>query len=95
MCVFTVGSSRTGREAVKRDWLGGGRERRRRQGAALSMRLKSWYQPPTPTPPPRPSSPTSLLTVEVRGTSSSQTRILPLTFRVLSPFVFLLFLLRH
>ena len=39
-------SSRTGREAMKRDWLGGGRERRRRQGAALSLRLKSWYQLP-------------------------------------------------
>ena len=46
LCVFTVGSSRTGREAMKRDWLGGGRERRQRQGAALSLRLKSWYQLP-------------------------------------------------
>lgn len=54
LCVFTVGSSRTRREALKRDWLGGGRERRWRQGAALSMRLKSWYQPPPPPSTPEP-----------------------------------------
>lgn len=44
---------------------------------------------PTPTQHPR-----ALLTEEVRGASNSQTCILPLTFRVLSSFVFLLFLLR-